>query len=173
MFDDVLDICGARSSSGARCHDRSYTPNCGGWNRSRLPYGAYLHGVPPFISMAVVQVPHFMWFQPYVQAGRGSMLENVFLSTARLRRGVSRSGSVVPRTQSPFVFAWVFFYSWYYFEMGKIYLPPGLEGTNLVVYQPIGTRGQMYAQVGRCACLFAPEFPLVHDLFLEGSCVWN
>ena len=49
-----------------------------------------------FISMAVVQVPHFMWFQPYVQAGRGSMLENVFLSTARLRRGVSRSGSVVP-----------------------------------------------------------------------------
>ena len=113
-----------------------------------------------FISMAVVQVPHFMWFQPYVQAGRGSMLENVFPSTARLRRGVSRSGSVVPRTQSPFVFAWVFFYSWYYFEMGKIYLPPGLEGTNLVVYQPIGTRGQMYAQVGRCACLFAPSFLL-------------
>jgi hypothetical protein len=33
--------------------------------------------------MAVVQVPHFMWFQPYVQPGRGSMLENVFLSTAR------------------------------------------------------------------------------------------
>ena len=66
-----------------------------------------------------------------------------------------------------------FFYSWYDLEMGKIYLPPGLEGTNLVVYQPIGTRGQMYAQVGRCACLFAPEFPLVHDSFLEGYCVWN
>jgi hypothetical protein len=96
------------ASSGARFHDRSYTPNCGGWNRSRQPYGAYLHGVPPFISMAVVQVPHFMWFQPYVQAGRGSMLENVFLSTARLRGRVSRSDSVVPRTQTPFVFAWVF-----------------------------------------------------------------
>ena len=46
LFDEVLDICGARSSSGARCHDRSYTPNCGGWDRSRLPYSAYLHGVP-------------------------------------------------------------------------------------------------------------------------------
>jgi hypothetical protein len=37
--------------------------------------------------------------------------------------------------------------------MGKIYLPPGLEGTNLVGYQPISTRGQMYAQVaGVPAC---------------------
>jgi hypothetical protein len=29
-----------------------------------------------------------IWFQPYVQAGRGSLLEHVFLSAARLRRGV-------------------------------------------------------------------------------------
>jgi hypothetical protein len=57
--------------------------------------------------------------------------------------------------------------------MGKIYLPPGLKGANLVVYRPIGARGQLYAQVGRCASLFAPECPLVHVLFLEGSCVWN
>ena len=84
--------------------------------------------------MAVVQVPHFMWFQPYVQAGRGSMLENVFLSTARLRRGVSRSGSVGPRTNHRLYSLGFFFYSWYEPEMGKIYLPPGLEGANLVVY---------------------------------------
>ena len=110
-----------------------------------------------------------MWFQPYVQAGRGSMVENVFLSTARLRGQVQLYHVHNHRLYLP----GFFFYSWYDLEMGKIYLPPGLEGTNLVVYQPIGTRGQMYAQVGRCAFLFAPEFPLVHDLFLEGSCVWN
>ena len=106
MFDDVLDICGD-------VHPLEHAVTIGRTRRTVadgtvVDYSAYLHGVPPFISMAVVQVPHFMWFQPYVQAGRGSMLENVFLSTARLRRGVSRSGSVVPRTQSPFVFAWVF-----------------------------------------------------------------
>ena len=66
-----------------------------------------------------------------------------------------------------------FFYSWCDLEIGKIYPPPGLEGANLVVYQPIGTRGQLSAQVGSCAGLFAPEFPLVHVLFLEGYCVWN
>jgi len=66
-----------------------------------------------------------------------------------------------------------FFCTWYDLEKGKIYLPPGLEGANLVVYQPIGARGQLYAQVGRCASLFAPEFSLVHVIFQKGCCLWN
>ena len=110
MFDDVLDIC-------VDVHPLEHAVTIGRTRRTvadgtlvdcrtALICTVFLR----FISMAVVQVPHFMWFQPYVQAGSptGSMLEIVFLSTARLRRGVSRSGSVVPRAQSPFVFAWVF-----------------------------------------------------------------
>ena len=118
LFDDVLDICGdvhsldhavtisrtRRTVADGTVVDCHTALIC-----TALTYTALINRVPSFISIAVVQVPHFVvWFQPYVQAGRGSMLENVFPSTARLRRGVSRSGSVVPRTQSPFVFAWVF-----------------------------------------------------------------
>ena len=106
-----------------------------------------------------------------------SSCERTSLSAAQ--RGVFRhrpptlgSSSSSSRTQSPFVFAWVFLLlnSWYDLETEKRYLPPSLEGTNLVVYRPTDTRGQLYSQVDRCASF---KFPLVHVLFMEGSCVWN
>lgn len=60
LFDDVLEICGD-------LHPLEHAVTIGRTRRAvtegtELPYGAYLHDVPPFISMAFVQVPHSMWF---------------------------------------------------------------------------------------------------------------
>jgi hypothetical protein len=99
-----------------------------------------LHGVPPFISKAVVQVAHIIWFQPYVRAGRGSLLEHVFLSAARSRRGVKVQSSEFRFSCTTYTITvcirlcFLLLNSWYDLEIGEIYLPSGLEGANLVVY---------------------------------------
>jgi hypothetical protein len=97
------------------------------------------------------------------------MLENVFPSTARLRRGVSRSGTVVPRTYTITVCICLDFS----FTRGTILTRERYICRPVSKARTLLCTDRLVREAVVCAGRQVCQPVRSRVLFLKGSCVWN